>query len=79
LERAGITDSEVLVLACEEARAEMLAEAEPHIFFRTPHYHGSNWVLVRLEHIDVEDLEDMLEDAWRRVAPAKLRKSYGGL
>ena len=74
LERSGIADSEVLVLACEEPRAEMLAEAEPEVFFRTPHYRGSNWVLVQLAHIDVDDLEDMVEDAWRRVASPKLRK-----
>ena len=76
LERADITDTEVLVLACEEARAEMLEDAEPNIFFRTPHYRGSNWVLVRLARIDVDDLEDMVEDAWRLVTPAKLRRAY---
>jgi hypothetical protein len=66
----------VLVMVCEEPRAELLAEAEPECFFRTPHYHGYDYVLVRLAHIDVADLEEMLEDAWKRVATPKLLRQY---
>jgi hypothetical protein len=48
LDNSNITDTDVLVLVCEEDRAEMLAEAEPGTYFRTPHYHGYDYVLVRL-------------------------------
>jgi hypothetical protein len=34
--QSNITDTDVLMLVCEEERAEMLAEAEPVTYFRTP-------------------------------------------
>jgi hypothetical protein len=76
LDKADVSDTEVLALVCQEARAEVLAEAEPDTFFRTPHYHGYDYVLVHLDRIAPTDLEDMVEDAWRRVATPKLLRQY---
>ena len=76
LDNADIADTDVLVLLCEEDRAEMLTEAEPARFFRTPHYHGYDYVLIRLARIDAADLEDLVEVAWRRVATPKLLRRY---
>jgi hypothetical protein len=75
LDKANI-DTDVLVLLCEEDRAKMLAEADPDVYFRTPHYHGYDYVLIRLDRIDPADLDDMVEDAWRRAATPKLLERY---
>jgi hypothetical protein len=76
LDKSDITDTDVLVLLCEEDRAEMLAELEPETFFRTPHYHGYDYVLIRLDRIDLADLDEIVEDAWRRAATPKLLQRY---
>ena len=44
---------------------EALLEGNPEVFFTTPHYEGSSYVLVRLDVVDPAELEDLIEDAWR--------------
>ncbi len=51
---------------------EALIAAEPDKYFQIPHYEGHPAVLVRLENVDVEELEDILTLAWTVRAPAKL-------
>lgn len=75
LARAG-EGADVLVVHCEEDRAKMLAEAEPLVYFRTPHYHGYDFVLVRLDRVDRADLEELMETAWRQQAPAALVQAF---
>jgi hypothetical protein len=65
-------DGETLVVLVELGEKEMLMEAEPHIFFETPHYHGYPAVLVRLAAIPEDELAEVLEDSWRRKAPKRL-------
>jgi hypothetical protein len=65
-------DGETLVVLVELGEKEMLMEAEPHIFFETPHYHGYPAVLVRLAAIEADELAEVLEDSWRRKAPKRL-------
>jgi hypothetical protein len=46
------------------------------VFFSTTHYDGYPYVLVRLEAIAREELEELLEDAWRIRAPKRLVSEY---
>jgi hypothetical protein len=44
---------------------EALLQGDPDVFFSTPHYDGSPYVLVRLEKIRRGLLKELVEDAWR--------------
>jgi hypothetical protein len=57
------------------AKEALLAD-EPDVFFTTPHFDGYPAVLVRLERIAVEDLEELIVEAWLARAPARLAKAY---
>lgn len=61
-----------LVVMCPLELKEALLEAEPDLYFETPHYHGWPAMLVRLAAIDDERLQDRIECAWREKAPKKL-------
>lgn len=45
------------------------------LFYTTPHYDGYGAILVDLDRVDRTQLVEMIEDAWRRKAPAKLPKA----
>ena len=51
---------------------EALLEAEPDLYYETPHYAGWAAMLVRLDRIDDERLADRIECGWREKAPARL-------
>jgi hypothetical protein len=46
---------------------------EPGAFFITEHYRDHPWVLVRMAQVTEQRMRELLEDAWQRVAPKKLR------
>ena len=58
------------------AAKEVLLASEPRVFFTTPHFDGYPAVLVRLEQIGVEDLTEVIVEAWLARAPARLAKAY---
>ena len=52
---------------------EALVGAEPARFFRPPYVGGRGWIGVRLDGpVDWAELEALLEDAYRVVAPRRL-------
>src|SRR4051812_50188572 len=53
------------------AKEALLAD-DPSVFFTTPHFYGYPAVLVRLDAISVEDLEEVIAEAWLARAPARL-------
>lgn len=56
----------------KEERAEMIA-AEPGKFFVRPgHDDHYNWLRVRLDAIDKDELRAIIEDSWRQLASKKL-------
>ena len=70
-------EGDVLVVWCsaeEEKRA--LIAAEPNKFFTTPHYDGHPSVLVRFSAVDVDELTELLTEAWRASAPRRLVADY---
>lgn len=66
-------DGEVMAVRVdgEGGKAELLA-AEPEVCFTIPHFDGYPAVLVRLDDVDGTLLAELLEDAWRSVAPPRL-------
>ncbi|HLV80045.1 MAG TPA: MmcQ/YjbR family DNA-binding protein [Chthonomonadaceae bacterium] len=54
---------------------EALIAAEPEKFFQIPHYEGHPAVLVRLEAIEVDELEELLTESWELNAPARLLRA----
>lgn len=65
-----------LVLMCDHDEKEALLASGDPAFFTTLHYDGYPAILVDLEKVDPAQLEEMVQDAWRRKAPAKLRKAF---
>jgi hypothetical protein len=65
-------DDKVLVAKVDKGEKQLLMEAEPDVFFETPHYKGYGYVLVRLANIDGDELAEVIEDAWRLAAPRTL-------
>ncbi len=58
------------------AKEVLLASFGPSAVFTEPHYNGYPAVLVRLSEISVEDLEDLVIEAWRCKAPKDLLEEY---
>jgi hypothetical protein len=57
------------------AKEALLAD-DPSIFFTTPHFDGYPAVLVRLEPIGLEDLREVIVEAWLARAPKRLAEAY---
>lgn len=55
---------------------EALVADESGVFFTTPHFDGYPAVLVRLGEIGVEELDEVIVEAWLARAPARLAKEY---
>jgi hypothetical protein len=65
-------DGDTIVLRTDSFERDHLLSTAPQTFFITDHYRDYPWVLVRLATANVTQLRELLEDAWRRVAPKKL-------
>jgi hypothetical protein len=57
------------------AKEALLAD-DPAIFFTTPHFDGYPAVLVRLDLIPVDELAELVVDAWLARAPKRLADAY---
>jgi hypothetical protein len=57
------------------AKEALLAD-DPGVFFTTPHFDGYPAVLVRLEEIGLEDLREVIVEAWLARAPKRLVDEY---
>lgn len=75
--RPRIPNPEVLAVrvANLEEKDALLAMGRPELFTE-PHYSGFPAVLVRLADIEVDELEDLLIEGWRSVAPKRLVKAF---
>jgi len=69
-------DGEAVVVRIDLKQREMRMRADPQAFFITDHYLHYPWMLVRLAAVRLEDLRELLEDAWRLRAPQKLVASF---
>ena len=57
------------------AKEALLAD-RPDVYFTTPHFDGYPAVLVRLDRIGLEDLRELIVEAWLDRAPKRLAKEY---
>jgi hypothetical protein len=57
------------------AKEALLAD-DPRVFFTTPHFDGYPAILVRLDRVALDDLNELIVEAWLLRAPKALIKSY---
>lgn len=57
------------------AKEALLAD-DPGVFFTTPHFDGYPMILVRLAAISVEELTEVIVEAWLARAPKRVAKAY---
>jgi hypothetical protein len=57
------------------AKEALLAD-DTGVFFTTPHFDGYPAILVRLDPITLEDLDEVVTEAWLVRAPKRLARDY---
>ena len=55
---------------------EALLRSDPDVYFTTPHFDGYAAVLVRLDRIALDDLEELIAEAWLTRAPKALARAF---
>ncbi len=61
--------------ADEGVKLALIAD-NPRVFFTTPHFNGYPAVLFELDRISLDELAELISDAWLVRAPAKLAKAF---
>jgi hypothetical protein len=69
-------DGETLVVWTDFLEREALTQGDPETFFITPHYEDYPLVLIGLEHVDAEELRELLIESWRQRAPKRVLRAY---
>ena len=69
-------DDGTLVLRVDYEERLALVHEQPDVFSVTRHYEDYPFVLVRLGAVDRDELAELLEEAWRSVAPKRLVTGY---
>ena len=57
------------------AKEALLAD-DPDVYFTTPHFDGYPAVLVQLERIGLDDLQELVVEAWLARAPKRLAQAF---
>jgi hypothetical protein len=72
-----IADGPILAARVEHlgAKEALLAE-DSDVFFTTPHFDGYAAILVRLDRIAIDDLTELITEAWLARAPKRLVDAY---
>jgi hypothetical protein len=65
-----------LVLRADFLDRQILMQSAPGVFFITDHYRDYPWVLMRFSAVEARELPQLIERAWRLVAPQRLVKNY---
>ena len=60
----------------DELEKQELVASEPDVFFTIPHFNGWPGLLVRLDAIGLDELEEVLTDAWLVRAPKRVAKAF---
>jgi hypothetical protein len=70
-------DGPILGVRVEHLGAkEALLADDSGVFFTTPHFEGYPAVLVRLDLIALDDLDEVITEAWLSRAPKRLANAY---
>jgi hypothetical protein len=62
-------------VADEGVKFALIAD-DPGVYFTTPHFDGYPAVLVRLDRIGVDELTELVTDAWLAQAPKTVAKAF---
>jgi hypothetical protein len=74
-----VPDGPILGARVEHVGAkEALLADDPRVFFTTPHFDGFPAILLRLDRAAMEDLNEVITEAWLARAPKRLAKAYLG-
>jgi hypothetical protein len=65
-----------LAVRVDRDEKQLILDANPEVYFSSPHYQGYPGVQIRLELIDREELRERLEDAWLVQAPKRLAAQF---
>jgi hypothetical protein len=65
-----------LAVRVDRDEKQLFLDANPDVYFTSPHYNGFPAVQIRLERIDEDELRERLEDAWLIQAPKRLASAY---
>ena len=65
-----------LAVRVDRDEKQLFLDANPDVYFTSPHYNGFPAVQIRLEQIDADELRERLEDAWLIQAPKRLASAY---
>jgi hypothetical protein len=65
-----------LAVRVDRDEKQLLLDANPDVYFSSPHNAGYPGLQIRLELIDENELRERLEDAWLIQAPKRLAATY---
>jgi hypothetical protein len=60
----------------DEGAKQALIASDPDVYFTIPHFNGYPAILIRLDAIEVPELEEVIVEAWLLRAPATVAKAY---
>lgn len=72
-------DGESVAIKVPMDDRDLLLQADPEVFYITDHYRGYPAILFRLSQINPDQLADLLDLAWRFVAPKRLVSTFDSL
>jgi hypothetical protein len=74
---SGAPGGPILGLRTENLLAkDALLESGADAIFTTPHFNGYPAILVELQKIGVDELRELIEEAWLACAPKRVAKAY---
>ncbi len=75
--KARVPCANVIVLRVENGlQKEIILASDSRKFFTEPHYNGYPAIMVRLEEVDIEELTELVTEAWACMAPDSLIKTH---
>jgi hypothetical protein len=76
--KARVPNPEVLAIRVADLSEKemLLASDDGSKFFTEPHYNGYPAILVRLDAIDIDELEELITDAWCCQAPKAVVEEF---
>ena len=60
----------------DEGVKQALIADDPDVYFTIPHFDGYPAILVRLDRIDIDELTELITEAWLLRAPKRVAKAY---
>jgi hypothetical protein len=77
--KARVANPSVLALrVVDTTEKELLLASNPTAIFTEPHYNGFPAVLIRLDVVALDELAELIVEAWRCVAPKTLVFQFDG-